>query len=108
MACYNYYSWQQGFPNVVYTSPAQVQTGQKPGCEQQQAATVSHDVTQLFSRTESHGRQAPISQESRTSHDIHLKLLNPDNKQDYKMFVLKGVDLYRRNRQSTETKGPDH
>ena len=33
---------------------------------------------------------APINQEN-TSHDIHLKLLNPANKQDYKMFVLRKV-----------------
>jgi hypothetical protein len=91
MACYNYYSWQQGFPNAVYTSPAQAQTGQRPGYEQQQAATVSHAVTQLFGGAESDDRQAPISQENHTSHDIHLKLLNPANKQDYKMFVLRGV-----------------
>ena len=88
MACYNYYSWQQAFPNV-YTSPAQAQAGQRPGYEQQQATTVSH-ATQLFSGAESGGRQAPINQEN-ASHDIHLKLLNPANKQDYKMFVLRKV-----------------
>ena len=64
MACYNYYSWQQAFPNV-YTSPAQAQAGQRLGYKQQQAATVSHAATQLFSGAESGGRQAPISQEMR-------------------------------------------
>ena len=61
MAYYNYYSWQQAFPNV-YTSPAQAQAGQRPGYEQQQATTVSH-ATQLFSGADSGGRPAYGGQE---------------------------------------------
>ena len=79
---------------------------------------MSHVGTQQFSGAETDGRQPSASQEnlsqcrasstsslvgqntSTSAHDIHLKLLNPANKQDYKMFVLRNVSM-------DETDNPD-
>lgn len=87
---YNY-CWQ-AFPNI-YT-PRVPGTDQGPTAaghgQQQAASSMSRALSQQFW---SNGRRSSVGQDTDKTCDFHLKVLNPANKKDYKMFTLRNVSV---------------